>query len=101
MKRLTILLLFIVPFTVFGQHSHGTKPAPVKTAVIEPGLGGVNHPVTTKNAQAQKFFNQGLAYIYAFNHAESIKAFKHATAELDPNLAMAYLGRSAGDGLEL
>jgi tetratricopeptide (TPR) repeat protein len=97
MKKISILLLFIVPITVFGQHSHGTKPAPAKAAVIEPGLGGVNHPVTTKNAQAQGFFNQGLAYIYAFNHAESIKAFKRA-AELDPNLAMAYWGAALAMG---
>jgi len=97
MRRLTLIFLLMVPFTVFGQHSHGTKPAPAKTAVIEPGLGGVNHPVTTKNAQAQSFFNQGLAYIYAFNHAESIKAFKRA-AELDPNLAMAYWGAALAMG---
>jgi tetratricopeptide (TPR) repeat protein len=65
--------------------------------VIEAGLGGVNHPVTTKNTLAQGFFNQGLAYIYAFNHAESIKAFKRA-AELDPKLAMAYWGAALALG---
>lgn len=97
MRKLTLIFLLIVPFTIFAQHSHGTKPAAVKPAVIEPGLGGVNHPVTTKNPLAQGFFNQGLAYIYAFNHAESIKAFKRA-AELDPNLAMAYWGTALALG---
>lgn len=97
MRRLTLIFILMVPGIVLGQHSHGTRPAPVKPAVIEPGLGSVNHPVTTKNPLAQGFFNQGLAYIYAFNHAESIKAFKRAV-ELDPNLAMAYWGTALALG---
>jgi tetratricopeptide (TPR) repeat protein len=68
-----------------------------KPAVLVTGLGNVNHPVSTKNAQAQKFFNQGLAYIFAFNHDESVKAFKRA-AELDPKLAMAYWGIALARG---
>jgi tetratricopeptide (TPR) repeat protein len=97
MNRLAVIFLLLLSFAAHAQHSHGTKPTPAKTAVIEPGLGGVNHPVTTKNAQAQGFFNQGLAYIYAFNHQESIKAFQRA-AELDPNLAMAYWGAALALG---
>jgi tetratricopeptide (TPR) repeat protein len=97
MKRLAVILLLVIPVAVFSQHSHGGKMPPAKGAVLETGLGNINHPVTTKNAQAQKFFNQGLAYIYAFNHAEAIKAFKHA-AELDPNLAMAYWGTALALG---
>jgi tetratricopeptide (TPR) repeat protein len=38
-----------------------------------------------------------LAYIYAFNHEESIKAFKHATT-LDADLAMGYWGVSLAMG---
>jgi hypothetical protein len=60
-------------------------PEKNKPVVLAPGLGNVNHPVSTKNAQAQKFFNQGLAFIYAFNHDEAVKSFKRA-AELDPDL---------------
>lgn len=97
MRKLTLIFLLIFPVIVLAQHSHGTKPAPAKPRVIEPGLGNISHPVTTKNAQAQAFFNQGLAYIYAFNHEESIKAFKRA-AELDPNLAMAYWGAALAMG---
>lgn len=97
MRKLALIFLLIFPVIVPAQHSHGTKPVPVKPAGIEAGLGNINHPVTTKNAQAQAFFNQGLAYIYAFNHEESIKAFKRA-AELDPNLAMAYWGAALAMG---
>ncbi|MGC1451760.1 MAG: hypothetical protein WA830_17145 [Candidatus Sulfotelmatobacter sp.] len=55
------------------------------------GLGDLHHPVSTHNPQAQQFFDQGLRFIYAFNHEEAARSFQHA-AELDPNLAMAYWG---------
>src|SRR5258707_5313817 len=55
------------------------------------GLGDWRHPVSTKNAQAQAFFDQGLRLIYAFNHDEAARSFQHA-AELDPKMAMAYWG---------
>ncbi len=60
-------------------------------AVIIPGLGNYHHEVSTENKQAQKFFDQGLTLIYAFNHEEAIRSFKKA-ASLDPELAMAYWG---------
>ena len=56
-----------------------------------PGLGDVHHPVTTKNPEAQKFFDQGLALIWAFNHEEALLSFQRA-AKLDPDCAMAYWG---------
>jgi len=65
--------------------------ADTKPAVLMSGLGEHNHPVSTKNSEAQRFFNQGLTFIFAFNHDESVRSFKRA-AELDPNLAMAYWG---------
>ena len=55
------------------------------------GLGDLHHSVSTQNAQAQQFFDQGLRLIYAFNHDEAARSFKRAV-ELDPKLAMAYWG---------
>jgi len=57
------------------------------------GLGSLHHPVTTKtnSTLAQKFFDQGLTLVYAFNHDEAADSFRQA-AQLDPNLAMAYWG---------
>jgi len=55
------------------------------------GLGDLHHPISTKNAEAQEFFDQGLRLIYAFNHAEAARSFQRA-AELDPKLAIAYWG---------
>jgi tetratricopeptide (TPR) repeat protein len=90
MKRLFFAILLLFPIVVFGQHGHAPvkEPAP---ATLTPGLGDIDHPVTTNNPDAQKFFNQGLAYIYAFNHEEAVRSFKQAT-QLDPQMAMAYWG---------
>ena len=57
------------------------------------GLGDVHHPVSTKNSQAQQFFDQGLRLVFGFNHDEARKSFQRA-AELDPKLAMAWWGVS-------
>jgi tetratricopeptide (TPR) repeat protein len=62
-----------------------------RPAVLMEGLGNIHHPVSTKNAEAQKFFDQGLRLIYGFNHDEAHRAFQRA-AELDPQLGMAYWG---------
>jgi len=97
MKHLLFALLLLFPAAAFAQHSHGPaakEPAPI---ALVSGLGDVSHPVSTSNAEAQKFFNQGLAYLYAFNHAEAVRSFKRAT-ELDPQLAMGYWGMSLALG---
>lgn len=96
MKFIAILFLLIFTGFAFGQHGHNTETQ-TKTIELEEGLGNINHAVSTKNAEAQKFFNQGLAYIYAFNHEEAIRSFKRA-AELDGELAMAYWGASLALG---
>jgi tetratricopeptide (TPR) repeat protein len=54
-------------------------------------LGNYHHKITTKSSKAQKYFDQGLRLIYAFNHDEAGRAF-HEAARLDPNCAMAYWG---------
>jgi len=64
---------------------------------LQKGLGNLNHPVTTQVPLAQKFFNQGLSYLYAFNHAEAIRSFNKA-AQLDPDCAMAYWGMAHAYG---
>jgi tetratricopeptide (TPR) repeat protein len=62
-----------------------------KPATLMSGVGNVHHPVSASNPEAQKFFDQGLRLIYAFNHDEAARSFQHA-ADLDPKLAIAYWG---------
>ena len=54
-------------------------------------LGTHHHPITTTSPAAQRYFDQGLRMVYAFNHEEAILAFE-AAARLDPTAAMVYWG---------
>jgi tetratricopeptide (TPR) repeat protein len=72
------------------RHGH-VSHAQTHSVTLVAGLGDVHHPVSTHIPDAQKFFDQGLRFIYAFNHEEAARSFQHA-AELDRNLAMAYWG---------
>jgi tetratricopeptide (TPR) repeat protein len=73
-----------------GHAALASGPATRPAALLD-GLGKLHHPVSTRNPEAQKFFDQGLTLIYAFNHDEAIRAFQRAAA-LDPKLAMAHWG---------
>lgn len=55
------------------------------------GIGPHRRPVSTKSAAAQKYFDQGLTWTFAFNHDEAIRSFEEA-ARQDPQLAMAWWG---------
>ena len=61
------------------------------------GLGTHARPVSTASPQAQRLFNQGLVWAYAFNHDEAIRSFR-AAAEQDPNLAVAWWGVALCNG---
>lgn len=57
----------------------------------------IDHPVSTMNPAAQRNFNNGLTYIFAFNHDLAFSDFEKASKE-DPNLAMAYWGMALALG---
>lgn len=63
---------------------------------LHPGLGVYSRKVT-ENREAQAQFDQGLNYLFAFNHDESCKAFERA-AELDAQCAMAFWGIAITQG---
>ncbi len=85
-------VLLVMFWSAFAVGQHAAHSAPVrKPATLMTGLGSLHHPVSTKNVQAQQFFDQGLRLIYAFNHDEAGRSFQRA-ADLDPKLAIAYWG---------
>ena len=90
MKSLAMVLCgLLLGLGAWAQdHSAHMQSHPV---ALVGGLSDLHHPVSTHNLEAQKFFDQGLRFIYAFNHDEAARSFRHA-AELDPKLAMAYWG---------
>jgi tetratricopeptide (TPR) repeat protein len=85
---IVVLGLLLCGRVTAQEHSAHAQPKP---ATLVQGYGDLHHPVSTTNAQAQQFFDQGLRQIYAFNHDEAARSFQRA-AELDPKLAMAYWG---------
>jgi tetratricopeptide (TPR) repeat protein len=102
MHRRRILTVFALAFALYAsafaqEHPEHAAPAKAKSASLMTGYGNWHHPVSTKNAQAQAFFDQGLRLIYAFNHDEAARSFQRA-AELDPKLAMAYWGLAEAEG---
>lgn len=61
------------------------------------GMGSHHRAVTTTSSKAQQFFDQGLTWMYAFNHDEAIRSFREAT-RLDPECAMAWWGIALSNG---
>lgn len=55
------------------------------------GLGSYSRKVRTNSAEAQCYFDQGLAFLHGFNHRAGIRAFQQA-AEIDPECAIAHWG---------
>jgi hypothetical protein len=80
----------------WAQH-HDVKPPAEKPVVLYKGLGNWQHPIATKSAEAQKFFDQGLALLYGFNRYEALRSFRKAT-ELDASAAMPWWGVAMATG---
>jgi tetratricopeptide (TPR) repeat protein len=55
------------------------------------GLGDFHRKITTKSPEAQRYFDQGMRFLWAFNHDESTRSFARAT-QLDPDCAACYWG---------
>ncbi len=76
-------------------------PGPAYGEVGRPQLfeqmGPHTRTVTTSSPEAQKFFDQGLNWLYAFNHDEAVRSFTRA-AEIDPDCAMAWWGVAYAQG---
>ncbi len=90
LKRATCFLMAALG-CVQGQHSHTPDAKSNGPAPLLSGLGHLHHPVTTSKPEAQRYFDQGLTLIYAFNHDEAARSFRYA-AVIDPKCAMAYWG---------
>ncbi|MFI8946398.1 tetratricopeptide repeat protein [Streptomyces sp. NPDC053750] len=54
-------------------------------------LGTHGRPVTTSSPEAQRWFDRGLVWTYAFHHEEAVSCFE-AAAAADPDCAMADWG---------
>jgi tetratricopeptide (TPR) repeat protein len=93
------IILFAAALVAFVAFSPGIElttaraqsTSPSDTVPLYTDLGTHHKAISAKVPAAQRYFDQGLRLVYAFNHAEAIRAFQRAT-ELDPACAMCYWG---------
>ncbi|HWL88088.1 MAG TPA: hypothetical protein VNO21_19935 [Polyangiaceae bacterium] len=82
---------------VSAAHSlDGDHPAAMhlaEGAVLFDNLGSYSRKVTTASPEAQKYFDQGLRLLYAFNHDEAARSFAKG-GQIDPSCAMCWWGAS-------
>jgi len=79
------------------EHAH---PAPSSGVALEiaarptsihAGIGSAHDPVSTASPDAQRFYDQGLAYLHSYVWLDAARSFNQAL-RLDPKLAMAHAG---------
>ncbi len=85
---LSLVVFFSFQVAVAEEHLPATAAKPT---TLMSGLGQHHHPIATTNSEAQRFFDQGFALVYGFNHDEAVRSFQRA-AELDPQAVMPLWG---------
>ena len=87
-----------VPQPAIGQaHDDHSATTPetlagwAKGAQLFDGLGTFHRKITTRSSLAQKYFDQGMRFLWAFNHDEATRSFAKA-AQIDPRCASCYWG---------
>ena len=73
---------------------------PPQNFILNPKYIALHHPVQTDSVEAQLYFDQGLTFIYAFNHDAAYWSFLTAS-EADPKMAMAYWGMALSLGMTI
>jgi len=62
-----------------------------RPVTLTDGAGHLHQKVSTDSAEAQAFYDQGLAYLHSYVWVEAARSFHEALGH-DPQLAMAHLG---------
>jgi len=74
----------------------GSPPKTEATEAAPPlftGMGSHHYPISTRDSNAQRYFDQGLILAYGFNHLEAARSFR-AAQRLDPDCALCYWGEA-------
>ncbi len=74
-----------------GTGTAGAKDEPKAVAPLLEGMGPDRGPVASRNAEAQRWFHQGIALAWGFNPGEAARAFE-AAARADPGCALCWWG---------
>jgi tetratricopeptide (TPR) repeat protein len=91
--------IFVCTFLLLVSSASGFADELKKSEVpLFAGLGTHSRKIQTRVPQAQQYVDQGLMFMFAFNHDEAVRAFRQA-AHLDPDCAMAYWGIALASGM--
>jgi tetratricopeptide (TPR) repeat protein len=95
----TGLLVLSLAATLGAQETTGRAgvAAPADSIPLWEGLGDHHHPITTRSALSQRYFDQGLRFVYAFDHPDAIRSFRLAQ-RIDPTCAMCSWGEALALG---
>jgi tetratricopeptide (TPR) repeat protein len=78
-----------------AQHVEGSLPhdfdEPIR--LYKAALGTFTRPISSSNAEAQAYFNQGFQLMYAFARSEAGRSFREAQKR-DPGCAICYWGEA-------
>jgi len=98
--NLTCIIVFISIF-LFGctksENNNEMASKPIRHAILVEGTGTYSRKITTDSGLAQKFFDQGLRYAWAFHFPESIASYQQAAVH-DPSHPMIYWGMAHAIG---
>ncbi len=95
MSRFHRLRTFLSTILLLSAVSACTVPG--ARGGLDADLGSRSRSITTTSTEAQRWFDQGLGWLFAFNHDEAIHCFSEA-AGLDPGCAMAWWGIATANG---
>jgi tetratricopeptide (TPR) repeat protein len=97
---LIALVVCSVATVAAAQDTHVAHSIPVvpdellaRPVTLRANIGRAHDAVSTKSADAQAFYDQGLAYLHSYVWIEAARSFNQAL-RIDPKLAIAYAGLS-------
>ncbi len=95
---LPLLLVLVFSTAAGAQHApHAVLSVPQEVlerpVTIRTGIGSAHDDAATRSAEAQRFYDQGLAYLHNFVWIEAARSFNQAL-RADANLALAHVGLS-------
>lgn len=91
LRRLVALSFVLACSADVGHLSTISRAALERPIALARGIGVAGQPVSTASADAQRFYDQGLAYLGSFDWVRSARSF-HECLRRDPRLAAAHLG---------
>ena len=89
--------MFVATLAVDGVGQHYEHPLPADfnepIRLYTTGLGTFTRPISSSNAEAQSYFNQGFQLMYGFAKVEAGRSFREAQKR-DPECAICYWGEA-------